>query len=314
MTSTPRWRTALGWVGAVVLGAVLLVAVYAKVIDPVAFAEQIAGEGLDFFGRADLVALLALAIEAGLGMALLLGVRRPIVLVPATVLVVFFLFLTGRTWYRAANGLEVPASCGCFGNLLDRTPKEAFWGDLLLLVPPLLLAWFGRERSAQPARWRLLASGVVTAGVVVFGVLAPGLPLDDLATRLRLGLDITQLCAGKETRVCLTDLVHTEDLSVGRHWVILADLEALDPVVDQTNEMVWSGTAPSFVVLSPDSQDAVSRFGFERGPAFAIGADAPVALIRPLYRRLPRSFLVEDGLVVEVSGSWPPWLLPPSSS
>ena len=29
-------------------------------------------------------------------------------------------------------------SCGCFGDLITRTPAEAFWQDLVLLLPPLL--------------------------------------------------------------------------------------------------------------------------------------------------------------------------------
>jgi uncharacterized membrane protein YphA (DoxX/SURF4 family) len=128
-----------------VLGIVLLVAVWAKAVDPASFAEQIRTEKLDFALSAPAIALLALALEAGLGLALLLGVRRNWVLVPATLLVAFFLFLTGRAWWLSAHGLrDAAASCGCFGNLVQRTPAEAFWQDLLLLVPPLVLAFVGR--------------------------------------------------------------------------------------------------------------------------------------------------------------------------
>ena len=44
---TPRFKW-LGLVAGVLLGAVLLVAAWAKLIDPVSFAEQIGREGLDF--------------------------------------------------------------------------------------------------------------------------------------------------------------------------------------------------------------------------------------------------------------------------
>ena len=81
------------------------------------------------------------------GSLLLLGVRRKWVLIPATLLVAFFLSLTGRAWWLAAHGQRDAAeSCGCFGNLVQRTPAQAFWQDLALLVPALLLAWVGRER------------------------------------------------------------------------------------------------------------------------------------------------------------------------
>src|SRR6185503_18282754 len=104
---------------------------------------QIQTEGLAFLLSAQSVALLALALEVGLGLALLLGVRRLWVLVPAALLVAFFLFLTGRAYWRSAHGLEVDAGCGCFGNLVERSPAEAFYQDLLMLVPALLLAFVG---------------------------------------------------------------------------------------------------------------------------------------------------------------------------
>src|SRR4030095_4470812 len=142
----------LWWIGSFAgafLGGVLLFAVWTKVLDPASFAEQIHVEGLDFALPAQGVALIALALETGLGLALLLGLRRSWVLVPAALLVAFFLSLTGRAWWLAAHGLRADASCGCFGNLIQRTPAEAFWQDLSLLVPPLLLAFLGRDRSAS---------------------------------------------------------------------------------------------------------------------------------------------------------------------
>src|SRR3954462_10679447 len=121
-SSHPVWWW-LGTFGGAVLRCVLLVAVWAKMLDPVAFAEQIHTEGLDFLLSAQAVALIALALEAGLGLALLLGLRRLWVLIPATLLVAFFLSLTGRAWWLAAHGLrDASASCGCFGNLVQRTP------------------------------------------------------------------------------------------------------------------------------------------------------------------------------------------------
>ena len=83
------------------------------------------------------------AVEVGLGVALLLDLRRRSVLVPATLLVALFVFLTARTYWRATHGglsAADAASCGCFGNLVERTPAEAFWQDLLMLVPALALA------------------------------------------------------------------------------------------------------------------------------------------------------------------------------
>lgn len=308
-----RARTAAGWVGAVTLGLVLLVAVGAKSIDPQAFAEQVSLEGLAF-GHPFAMAVFALVLEAALGVALVLGVRRPLVLVPTTLLVVFFLVLTGRAWYLDARGLlPEGASCGCFGNLVDRTPKEAFWSDLVLLVPALILAWVGRQSERRRPWVRLGVATAAAVAVGVFAVKAPELPLDDRATRLAPGVSIDEICAGKEVRVCLPDLVYRDDLLSGERWIVLAELESLGPRVERLNQHLWSNAdaVPFHVFASADSGEATS-FSFTFGPAFDLHAETPLALIRPLYRRLPRSFRVIDGVVVETVSGWPPWLEPPS--
>ncbi len=169
-----------------------------KALDPAAFAEQIHADGLDRLLPAGVLALLALALEAGIGLALLLAVRRLWVLVPASLLVIFFLLLNGRAYWLAAHGqARAAASCGCFGNLVQRTPAEAFWQDLALLALPLALAFVGRDRDQPrlpPVRTVLVA--LFAIAVPVFAWRAPGLPLDDLATRLAPGATMSTLCAG----------------------------------------------------------------------------------------------------------------------
>src|SRR5215210_4401282 len=89
-TETPRAPSrTLWWVGTFAgafLGCVLLFAVWAKALDPSAFADQIRLEKLDLFLPALGIALIALALETGLGLALLLGVRRKWVLSPSALL------------------------------------------------------------------------------------------------------------------------------------------------------------------------------------------------------------------------------------
>lgn len=295
----------LGRLGALVLGAVLLVATVAKAVDPTAFAEQIRGEGLAGPGGARVVAFLALAIEALLGALLVLLVRRGWVLWPTTALVGFFLFLNGRTWWLASQGLlSDDASCGCFGNLVERSPAEAFWQDLLLLVVPLALAFLGRSgRSGFPTR-RLFVGGLFTAATLVFAWKAPDLPLDDVATRLRPGTELASICAGSDPRVCLPDVA--PELLEGSHWVTLVALdESPDSWVGPLNERAWSGEGPPLTVLAAGTPEEMTKFRFTHGPAFDL-REAPPTLLRPLYRTLPRSFLVEDGTVVVTSSGLPP--------
>jgi hypothetical protein len=226
------------------------------------------------------------------------------VLIPAALLVAFFVFLTGRAWWMSANGLREAEACGCFGNLVQRTPAQAFWQDTLLLVPALLLSFVGRERSSGFPRIRTALVAAATVAVAVFAWKAPELPLDDLATRLSPGVEVEEICAGAtDDAVCL-DTVAPE-LKQGRHLVVMADLEdpALAEAVAGLNKIKDEGG--DVWVLSASPSDQHRAFFWRFGPSFQV-VETPEPLLRPLYRRLPRSFRIEDGRVTETFAGLPP--------
>lgn len=301
-----RW---LGAAGGLWLGAVLLVAAWAKALDPAAFGQQIHADGLDRLLSAGTMALLALAVEAGLGVALVLGVRRLWVLVPAALLVALFLGLTGRDYWLAAHGQAPPAgSCGCFGNLVQRTPAAAFWQDVGLLVPALVLAFRGRNRNGRavpPVRTALVLLAMIA--VPVFAWRAPDLPLDDLATRLSPGVRIKELCAGGTggSAVCLDAVA--PGLATGNHLVVIDDLDddELVHAVKQLNAYQARPGAATITVLTPSDAVRQRAFFWRWAPTFDI-VEAPPELLRPLYRRLPRSFAVQDGRVTATFPRLPP--------
>ena len=181
-----RWKSIVPALGGYFLGALLLVAAWAKAVEPGAFVEQVQLEGLDFLFSAKTVALIALALEAGLGMALLTGLRQLWVLIPSAMLVSFFLLLTARNYWLVLGGLrDETSSCGCFGSLLERTPGEALWQDLFLLVPPLLVAFWNRQPAgASLPRMRLLLSAVLAVGVVIFAAQNPDLHFVQIASEI----------------------------------------------------------------------------------------------------------------------------------
>lgn len=178
MVATGRWRERLSLAGSIILGAVLLIAAIGKAMDPVLFVEQIRQEGLDVVLGANSVMLIALALEAGLGVALILGVRNFWTVIPASALVVFFLFLTGRNYWLVAQGLRDPESdCGCFGLLFDRTASEAFWQDLALLVVPMVMILLGGNWKSWKPRYAAMAVALLAAMATVFyAVAVEGLP------------------------------------------------------------------------------------------------------------------------------------------
>lgn len=305
-----RWQPIVGTIAGLVLGLVLLVAAWGKAIHPEAFVEQIRFEGLDFFGLAHLVALIAIALEVALGSALVLGLRRWWVILPTAALVLFFLFLTGRSYWRFEQGIITAAeSCGCFGNLVSRTPAQAFWQDLVLLGLPLILVFLGRPKGRQ--RRPVLRIGLVvllTVASVVLSLMAPGLPIDDLATRLQPGVNVGELCAGAEgdpARICLNTLI--AELDVGHHWIVMTGLEEESFLagVPRLNEAALDESERRLWVVSAASEEVLGAFSWTQAPAFEV-REAPASLLRPLYRRLPRSFEVVDGRVITTVSGLPP--------
>ncbi len=289
--------------GGAFLGVVLLFSTWAKAIDPSAFVEQIKTEKLDFLLPAVAVAVIALALEAGLGLLLLLGVRRLWNLVPTAGLVAFFMFLTGRTYWKDANGLlEEESSCGCFGKLVERTPAEAFWQDLWMLVPPLVLAFLWQSAAAWP-KLRAAAAFVLIAFTAGLAYKAPDLPLDNLATRLAPGKLTSEICSGRDDeRICLGTVI--PELEEGRHTIVLADLD--NPAFGESTAALsdWTLEGNPLFVLTAADPERVRAFFWEWGPAFEI-REGPPGLLGALYRTLPRTFVVEDGRVTATRNGLP---------
>ena len=302
----PRWRRSVAASGGGLLGGVLLIGAWSKALDPGSFAETITAEGLDFLLPAAAIALAGLAVEIGIGSALILGLRRRWVLASSTLLLFFFLFLTGRGYWRYAHGIvDESGGCGCFGNLLERTPAEAFWQDLFLLMPALILTFVDIHRGSAPTK-RVVMVGVFCLVVVGFAWLAPQLPLDDLATRLHPGVEVTEMCSGSgAARICLSSLV--PELLEGEHIVVLTTLDdaAFLAAVENLNAYFLDPSGPGLQVLSAATAQQSQTFFWQYGPSFDI-IETPPTLLRPLYRTLPRSFLVADGQVQETFRGLPP--------
>ncbi len=303
--SRRRW---IGTAGALLLGGVLLIAAWTKAIDPEAFAAQITAEGLDRWLPAGAVALIAIGLEVAIGTALVVGVRRRWVLVPAALLVAFFLFLTGRAYLADLRGIAPAAeACGCFGNLIDRTPAEAFWQDLLLLVPALAAAFVGMPERLTARGRRLTVVAAVTLGALALAWRAPELPLDDLATRLHPGVETRELCVGKADdpeHICLDALV--PELDDGEHWVVLTGLDepAMIDAIPDLHEHTLIDRSPRLWLVSDVEPEALNVFTWQHMMATEVRL-VPTALMTRLHRRLPRSFRVVDGRVVETISGLP---------
>jgi hypothetical protein len=277
--------TVIGALAARLLGLVLVVAAFGKGLDPAGFAADIAALGILPARLAPLAAVAGIAGEAGLGAALLAGLRRPAVLVATNLTFAVFLAVVTREylWPSAAGG-----SCGCFGALAERTPGQAVVEDVVFLGLSGL-AWLGRPRAAGRGITVGVAGLAIGAG---FAIISPFLPLDDVATKLVPGARIADGGVGKVA----------PELGKGRHLVLLLDRkdETTRQAMRRVNEhLALAGGAVDVVGLAAEDRALEAEFLWTAGPAFTVHG-VPAPLLRTLARRLPRAALVEDGVVARV--------------
>lgn len=287
-----RWAPYARWTGVsagVLLGIVLLISVYAKGLDPRGFAEGIERMAVIPAGLGWLAAVGTLVIEAGLGLALVLGLRTRWILIAVTLLMAGFLgLMTYEYFFPTAEA----SSCGCFGNLVQRTPGEALAEDAVLFLLTAA-AWLGRPRLLRH-RWRYFLAAAAAVGAAALAIVAPALPVDDLATRLKPGVAVAKL---------KIDEILPE-LQSGTQLVVVIDRtdQATRAEIGRLNQKLALAGGPVGVFgLVADALDKESElateFQWTAAPGFEVRT-APYSLLKPLYRTLPRSFLARDGVVI----------------
>jgi len=286
------WMRVVGHIGRLALGLIFLASGVLKAVDPAEFAHQIAGYGIIGPRLARLTAPALIVFEIALGVALVAGVR-PLLTATASILLLLA-FIAIEAYGIAAGRTE---SCGCFGAYLKRTPGEVIVEDFLFIGLALLAivglrGWAG----ARPGR----AAAILVAALCLstaFVLASPSLPIDDVVTRLRAGRTLADL-----------DLAaRLPQLAQGRHLVALIDVT--DPRAAETaaalDALASRPGAPSVIGLTPSSEQEIDAFRWTVVPAFEIkSVDRDV--IKRLYRRLPRYFVLDSGRVVAVYDGAPP--------
>lgn len=109
------------------------------------------------------MSILMNAFEIIAGFALLLGWKTRIFNWLLLILIVFFTFLTGYTYYTGK-----PTNCGCFGDCLPITSKTSFLKDVALLALITFLI-FGRKWIHPVMKPRTLNISMIAVIIFSFG-------------------------------------------------------------------------------------------------------------------------------------------------
>jgi uncharacterized membrane protein YphA (DoxX/SURF4 family) len=131
----------------IIVGALFVFSGLVKAIDPLGLAYKMqeffevwARDGylpklmMYLYDCALPFAVVMITLEVILGVALLLGHTKKLVMIPLLLLILFFTFLTSYVLFT--NKIR---ACGCFGDCIPLTPTQTFIKDIILLGLILLL-------------------------------------------------------------------------------------------------------------------------------------------------------------------------------
>lgn len=275
----------------IIVALVFLLAALLKALDPQSFQEQIAMYGI-FPELAGVAAWTLIVVEVGLAAGLIVNLFPRVV---PPLMIALLAFFIGITWYGMSIGLG--ENCGCFGNLVHRGPGQVIIEDALMIVALLfatVVLWSHRGRRLVP---RLAVTLAAAGAAALLTGTSAALPVDDFVTQLRPGAFFT---------AWPVDGLYGKDLNKGTHVVFLFTVESpsIGADVQKMNAIAQREELRSAVGLIVDGTEHLTRLMFEYAAAFPVAAIEP-RFARPLYRTLPRVFVLEDGVVTHTWSELP---------
>ncbi|MDT8323022.1 MAG: MauE/DoxX family redox-associated membrane protein [Bacteroidota bacterium] len=275
----------------IIVALVFLLAALMKALDPQAFIEQIIAYRI-FPELAPVAAWSFIVIECVLAAGLLVNLYPRIVPLLSAALLLFFI---GITVYGMAIGLG--ENCGCFGNLYHRGPEMVIIEDTLMILGLLfatVVLWKQKVAHVIP---RLVFALSVGALAALLTGLSPSIPADDF---------VTQLSPGQHFDTWPVDGLYGKDLNTGTHVVFLFTVTdtRIAAQVERMNAIAQQEAIASAVGLIIDGTEHLTALMFEYAAAFPVAAIEP-RFARPLYRTLPRVFVLHEGVVTHTWSELP---------
>ena len=285
----PDFRSASGWIsaGPWIVGATFLWAGGIKAIAPHVFHKHASRFGWIPWRFIQYAVTAAAGLEAGWGMALILGVA-PAVVLPATA--ALLVVLTGISWWGVRSGRTT--DCGCYGGFVVPSIAQSIMlnGAFTALV---LLAWLVAPSIGPVAGWKLaMAAGMA----VLFGAFA---------------------AIGQRHRAKTGQMwIETSPLRVGRRWrsswgasvpgdgreMIVSYLGPECPYCKQwvrvLNAMHHAPGLPRVSGVIAASQQTLEKYVETAGVRFPV-TTIPESLMSRLVWGVPNTVLVVSGTIQE---------------
>jgi uncharacterized membrane protein YphA (DoxX/SURF4 family) len=272
------WHVASGLVG-----LVFLVTGALKALDSGRFRDQIGRYRLIPDTWVQPAAVLVIASECTLGIALVLGVSVWLLPLAALVLVAF---ATLTAWGTSSGRVE---DCGCYGGLIMLTPVQSLALDGVYLALLAAAWWLAPADPIAPGSWKwvVVAAVLVASSGVAWRSLRQ--PLADLAL-LRVGRTFQRRWVKHYAR----------DLTQGSHFVVFLSRECpyCKRWVPLLNVIEVQPDLPSVVAVMSLQGEELRGFLSEHLITFPV-THMPQSLVSLMVTAYPTAALVEHGRVTE---------------
>lgn len=269
----------------IIVAVVFFIAAALKSFDLAAFAQQIAS--YDILPRlAVLAAWCFIIAETVLAMALVLNLWPRAATLLSIVLLLGFI---GVTVYGVVSGNT--SNCGCFGSLVHRSPPQVILEDALMILGLIFASLVLSRERTRGAGWKLplaLAGGGLMVASVLF---SHALPVDSLATDLRAGMRFTSFPLESGSADVLRDT----------RVIFLFSLRSpgIEAESAMMNTLAQDESFPAAFGMLVDGPASLTTAKFQYGLGFEVAAIEP-RFARGLYRTLPRTFILHNGVVADV--------------
>lgn len=294
----PAWKIPVAYFLGLFVAGILAVAAFYKAGDPPLFFDQITAHQVTPESWSPFLAYFFIVVELLAAAAFVAFVWPRMVFEATIVLMLAFIAVTAWAW--AQGNTE---GCGCFGRLMERGPREVIVEDSVVILASLLSLWLLRNPKAHhsfgrwliggiPARrWQWAVAVPLMVLAVVITVFGAQLPWDGAIVGIKPGCDLSDMA------------LQGARFPIDEGWVLLAMVGPQCPKCDEgiasLKQVVTRKIVPHVLAAYPGTPGEAQAWRMKRLPNFPV-ASAPERALRQYYRKLPATFLMEDGILRKV--------------